>query len=119
MKYLLDTDICIYLIKKQPPSLLDKLRACQVGDVGISVVTVSELRYGASKSQRGQKSHEALDLFLAPLEIIAFDEVAAAMYGEFRASLEQTGRPIGPLDTLIAAHAMSLFLAGPMRSISS
>ena len=111
MKYLLDTDICIYLIKKQPLSVLNKLRACQVGDVAISAVTVAELRYGASKSQRAQKNHEALDLFLAPLETLAFDESAAATYGEIRAKLEIAGRPIGPLDTLIAAHAMSLRVA--------
>ena len=111
MRYFLDTDISIYLIKKQPPSVLDKLRACQAGDVGISAVIVVELRYGASKSQRVQKNHEALDLFLAPLEILAFDESTAATYGEIRAKLEQAGRPIGPLDTPIAAHAMSLHVA--------
>jgi tRNA(fMet)-specific endonuclease VapC len=108
MKFLLDTDTCIYLIKKKPPSVIEKLHAYQVGDIGISVVTVAELRYGAAKSQRIQQNHEALDLFLAPFEIVTFDENAAATYGEIRAQLEKTGQPIGPLDLLIAAHAKSL-----------
>ena len=108
MKFLLDTDICIYLIKKKPPSAIEKLHAYQVGDIGISVVTVAELRYGAAKSQRIQQNHEALDLFLAPFEIVVFDENAAATYGEIRAQLEKAGEPIGPLDLLIAAQAKSL-----------
>lgn len=108
MKYLVDTDICIYLIKQQAPSVLDKLRACQAGEVGISAVSVAELRYGASKSQRGQANHEALDQFLAPFEIAAFDDAAALSHGAIRAQLERAGQPIGPLDMLIAAQAISL-----------
>ena len=88
MKYLLDTDVCIYLINKRPSSVLEKLHACRAGDVGVSAVTVAELRYGASKSQRFRQNHEALDLFLAPLEMAAFDEGAAIAYGEIRAQLE-------------------------------
>ncbi|HLQ27083.1 MAG TPA: type II toxin-antitoxin system VapC family toxin [Acidiferrobacterales bacterium] len=105
---MLDTDTCIYLIKKKPPSVIEKLRACQAGDVGISAVTVAELRYGASKSQRIQQNHEALDLFLAPFEVVTFDETAAAAYGGIRAQLEKAGQPIGPLDMLIAAHAKGM-----------
>ncbi len=108
MRFLLDTDTCIYLIKKKPPSVIEKLRACQAGDVGISAVTVAELRYGASKSQRIQQNHEALDLFLAPFEVVTFDETAAAAYGGIRAQLEKAGQPIGPLDMLIAAHAKGM-----------
>ena len=108
MKYLLDTDVCIYLINKRPSSVLEKLRACRAGDVGLSAVTVAELRYGASKSQRSRQNHEALDLFLAPLEMAAFDEGAAIAYGEIRAQLEKAGDPIGPLDMLIAGQAKSL-----------
>jgi len=111
MRFLLDTDTCIYLIKKKPPSVIEKLRACQAGDVGISAVTVAELRYGASKSQRVQQNHEALDLFLAPFEVVKFDETAAAAYGEIRAQLEKAGQPIGPLDMLIAAHAKGMNVA--------
>jgi tRNA(fMet)-specific endonuclease VapC len=108
MKYLLDTDVCIYLINKRPSSLLEKLRTCRAGDVGVSAVTVAELRYGASKSQRSGQNHEALDLFLAPLEMAVFDEGAAIAYGEIRAQLEKAGDPIGPLDMLIAGQARSL-----------
>ena len=108
MKYLLDTDVCIYLINKRPSSVLEKLHACQAGDVGVSAVTVAELRYGASKSQRSGQNHEALDLFLAPFEMMAFDESAAIAYGEIRAQLEKAGDPIGPLDMLIAGQAKSL-----------
>ena len=108
MKYLLDTDVCIYLINKRPSSVLEKLHACRAGDVGVSAVTVAELRYGASKSQRSGQNHEALDLFLAPLEMMAFDESAAIVYGEIRAQLEKAGAPIGPLDMLIAGQAKSL-----------
>ena len=108
MKYLLDTDVCIYLINKRPSSVLEKLHACRAGDVGVSAVTVAELRYGASKSQRFRQNHEALDLFLAPFEMMAFDESAAIAYGEIRAQLEKAGDPIGPLDMLIAGQAKSL-----------
>ena len=108
MKYLLDTDVCIYLINKRSSSVLEKLHACRAGDVGVTTVTVAELRYGASKSQRSRQNHEALDLFLAPLEMMAFDESAAVAYGEIRAQLEKAGDPIGPLDMLIAGQAKSL-----------
>ena len=108
MKYLLDTDVCIYLINKRSSSVLEKLHACRVGDVGVSAITVSELRYGASKSQRPGQNHEALDLFLAPFEMMAFDESAATAYGEIRAQLEKAGDPIGPLDMLIAGQAKTL-----------
>ena len=108
MKDLLDRDVCIYLINKRPSSVLEKLHTCRAGDVGVSAVTVAELRYGASKSQRSRQNHEALDLFLAPLEMMAFDESAAIAYGEIRAQLEKAGDPIGPLDMLIAGQAKSL-----------
>ena len=108
MKDLLDRDACIYLINKRPSSVIEKLHVCRAGDVGVSAVTVAELRYGASKSQRSRQNHEALDLFLAPLEMMAFDESAAIAYGEIRAQLEKAGDPIGPLDMLIAGQAKSL-----------
>jgi tRNA(fMet)-specific endonuclease VapC len=108
MKYMLDTDVCIYLIKKQPSSLLEKLHTYRMGDIGISATTVAELRFGASKSQRRKQNHEALNLFFAPFELAAFGDHDAAAYGEIRAHLEKTGNPTGPLDVLIAGHAMSL-----------
>ncbi|HEX9627029.1 MAG TPA: type II toxin-antitoxin system VapC family toxin [Acidiferrobacterales bacterium] len=108
MKFLLDTDICIYLIRRKPRTVLDRLRRCKAGDVGISAISVAELRYGAAKSRQVQGNQAAVDLFLAPLEIAAFDDRAAEAYGEIRAQLEAKGTPIGPLDLLIAAHAKGL-----------
>lgn len=108
MKMMLDTNICIYIIKRQPSSVLDRLVALPSEDLGLSVVTVCELRFGASKSSRAKQNHAALDKFLSPFEIALFDEPASKAYGEIRSSLEKKERPIGPLDTLIAAHAVSL-----------
>lgn len=108
MKYLLDTDICIYLIKRRPESVVRHLAAQQVGDVGVSAVTVAELRYGVARSAQTERNARALELFLAPLVIADFDAGAATAYGAVRAALERAGAPIGALDTLIAAHALSL-----------
>lgn len=108
MKVMLDTDICIYIIKQQPSTVLDRLVTMPSEDVGISVVTVCELRYGASKSARPERNHAALNGFLSPFEIALFDEPATRAYGEIRSVLEKKGRPIGPMDLLIAAHAVSM-----------
>ncbi|MEO0870099.1 MAG: type II toxin-antitoxin system VapC family toxin [Cyanobacteria bacterium J06642_11] len=108
MKYLLDTNICIYIIKRRPPSVLNRFRTCQLGDIGISTITVAELTHGTQKSQQPQKNQAALDQFLLPLEIVDFDFAAAQTYGTIRADLEKKGIPIGPLDFLIAAQALSL-----------
>jgi tRNA(fMet)-specific endonuclease VapC len=108
MKWMLDTDTCIALIKRQPAPLIKRLQAKAVGDVGISSITLSELRFGVAKSQRHQQNRDALYQFLLPLDIAHFDELAADAYGPVRADLEREGVPIGPLDTLIAAHALSL-----------
>ena len=108
MRYLLDTNICIYLIKKKPQRAIEKFNTCTVGEVGISSITVAELQYGVQKSQYPTENQRALMQFLAPLIITDFDEKAAVAYGRVRATLEAQGRPIGSLDTLIAAHAISL-----------
>jgi tRNA(fMet)-specific endonuclease VapC len=108
MKYLLDTNICVFIIRKKSQLALQRLRQHSVGDVGISAVTLAELRYGADKSQKPAANHAALDGFLASLEIVDFGGRAATHYGKVRADLETRGIPIGPLDTLIAAHALSL-----------
>lgn len=105
---MLDTNICIYVIKQQPSAALDRLVALPPKDVGLSVITVCELRFGASKSARPKTNHTALDKFLSPFEIALFDEPATKVYGNIRSTLEKKGRPIGPLDLLIAAHAVSL-----------
>jgi tRNA(fMet)-specific endonuclease VapC len=108
MDYLLDTNICIYIIKKKPVSVLDKFRGLPLGSVAISTITLAELEYGVRKSTYPDKNSEALNQFLVPLDILAFDYNATITYGNVRADLEKKGIPIGPLDTLIAAHALSL-----------
>lgn len=107
MIYLLDTNICIYLIKRRPPQALAHFRRCAVGDIGLSTVTLAELQYGVAKSQFPAQNQQALDAFTLPLEVVAFDAAAAAAYGPVRAALERQGTPIGALDLLIAAHALS------------
>jgi tRNA(fMet)-specific endonuclease VapC len=108
MKYLLDTNICIQIIRQKPGRLLSRLTALPVGDVGLSTITVAELQVGVRKSRDPGRNAEALALFLLPLEIAAFDYAAAEAYGHIRAALESAGTQIGPLDTLIAGHAVSL-----------
>lgn len=108
MKYLLDTNICIYLIKQRPAHILNRFRAEKPGDIGISVITVAELQYGVSKSQRLQQNQESLDQFLIPLVVIDFDDAAAHIAGHIKASLEKQGAPIGVYDLLIGAHALAL-----------
>jgi tRNA(fMet)-specific endonuclease VapC len=108
MKFLLDTNICIYIIKQKPLEVLHKFNTYQVGDIGISSITVAELEFGVQKTQYSAKNQQALAQFLLPLEIVNFDHAAATIYGDIRARLEKQGTPIGSLDTLIAAHALSL-----------
>ncbi len=108
MKLLLDTNICIYIIKQQPVSVLKRFLEYQIGDIGISSITLSELRYGVAKSTHREKNAKALDEFIIPLEVVSYDESAARVYGDIRASLEKAGTLIGAMDMLIAAHAVSL-----------
>ena len=110
MKFMLDTNICIYIIKKKPQKVLEHFRRCLAGDIGISSITLAELQYGVAKSQHVQENQEALKEFVLPLEIAQFDEEAARAYGTVRAGLEKSGKPIGAMDTLIGAHALSLGL---------
>lgn len=111
MKLMLDTNICIYIIKQQPASVLQHFLEYQVGDIGISSITLSELRYGVAKSKHRDKNTKALDEFIIPLDIASFDEEAALAYGDIRSDLEKAGTPIGAMDMLIAAHAKSLGVA--------
>ena len=107
MNYLIDTDICIYIMNKRPARVIEKVKTSEIGEIGISTITVSELRYGAAKSVHKEKNQRRLDEFLTPFEILDFDKPAARAYGEIRFQLEKAGLPIGPLDLLIAAHAAS------------
>ena len=110
MKYMLDTNMCIYIIKKHPENVLKKFKTFNVGDIYISSITLAELMYGVHKSHHQQKNKTALAEFTSPLEIMPFDGDAAKHYGEIRAYLEKNGTPIGSLDMMIAAHAQCLNL---------
>jgi tRNA(fMet)-specific endonuclease VapC len=110
MEYLLDTNICIYIIKKKPVNVFEKFKTLEIGSIGISSITLAELRYWIMKSSDIEKNSEALERFITPLDIIDFDTNAAIEYGKIRADLEKKGTPIGPLDMLIASHAKSLDL---------
>lgn len=111
MKYLLDTNICIYLINEKPKPLLRKFAQYPIDEFGISSITHAELQYGIAKSVHKEKNQKALDEFLLPLTILPFHgEKVTACYGKIRALLESKGKTIGPFDMLIAAHARSLDL---------
>jgi len=107
---MLDTNICIYIIKNRPLSVKERLKEFEIGEICISSITVSELMYGAYKSQFVEKNLKALEAFLMPFEIVDYDFNASVEYGKIRASLEKKGKTIGNMDMQIAAHALSLGL---------
>jgi tRNA(fMet)-specific endonuclease VapC len=108
MKYLLDTNICIALIRQKPAALIHRLTSLQPGDAGISSITLAELFHGVEKSARPGQNMSALEQFLLPLDLADFDQDAALAYGKIRTDLERTGQLIVSMDILIAAHALSL-----------
>ena len=110
MKYMLDTNMCIYIIKKHPVHVLNTIKRLNISDICISSVTLAELEYGVQKSERKAQNSLALAEFLSPVEIMAFDEKAAIEFGKIRAALERKGKLIGEYDLMIAAHALSLGL---------
>jgi len=108
MRYLLDTNICIYIIKRKPPAVLKKFKTFQISDLGLSSITLAELEFGVYNSTYPEQNQEALNQFLSPLEVVPFDDRAAIEYGRIRASLQKRGLTIGAMDLLIAAQAKSL-----------
>ena len=106
MKYLLDTDTCIYALK-QDHSVIESLLACDREDVAVSVISEAELRTGAAKSSSPIKTLSLIENFLRPLTLLDFTSGDAVVYASVRAKLERSGTPIGPLDTLIAAQAIA------------
>lgn len=110
MQFLLDTNICIYIIKCKPQQVIKRFQSLNLSDVGISSITVAELEYGAYKSQRLEQNRAALNQFLLPLEIVPLDERSTQIYGELRATLERQGTVIGGIDLLIASQAIALNL---------
>jgi len=107
MKYMLDTNICIYMIKYKPDGMLAKLRSAIKDGVCISVVTLAELEHGITMSAHPEKNSDALVQFLTVIEVLPFDAKAASAYGAVRAGLQRNGTLIGQMDLLIAAHALA------------
>jgi len=107
MRYLLDTNICIYLIKQRPKEVFERFAQVSPKDVAISVITLFELQYGVEKSRYKEQSEKALAKFLLPLNIINLDRPSAVEAASIRAQLEQEGIPIGAYDLLIAGLARS------------
>ena len=103
---LLDTNICIYIINAKSTDVLERFRQYRMGEVGLCSVVAAELAFGVAKSG-SLRNRQALEMFLAPLTILPFDQQASWVYGDLRADLQKRGTLIGSLDTLIAAHALS------------
>ena len=104
---LLDTNICIFLMKNKYPAVTQKLLNSNPGDIAVSSVTLFELEYGAARSQWPEKNRNNVRLFLAPFTIIPFDSNDAIAAGEIRQLLEKAGTPIGPYDIQIAAQGLA------------
>jgi tRNA(fMet)-specific endonuclease VapC len=107
MTYLLDTDMCIYILNRKPIPVLGKMQTKKPEQIAISAITHAELEYGIARSKSPERNRIALMEFLLPFFLLDFDQTAAVHYGMIRASLESRGRPIGPLDLLLAAQARS------------
>ena len=107
MKYLLDTNICIYIIKKKPEEVIKRFLKMKPDSIGISSITVSELYYGVAKSSKPNENTIALEQFILPLTVLNFSKEDSIAYGRLRAKLEQKGKLIGAMDMLIAAQALS------------
>jgi tRNA(fMet)-specific endonuclease VapC len=108
IRYMLDTNICIRIIKDRPDPLCRKLSRLAVGDVAISSIVSAELWYGVASSEKKRQNEAALKDFLDYVEVIGWPSEAGPVYGRIRAELRKRGRPIGAMDLLIAAHAVHL-----------
>ena len=107
MTYMLDTNICIYIMKNKPEKVLQRFKEELNNGISISSITLAELEYGMKHSSNPAQNEQALLRFLVPLSVLPFGAGAASEYGTIRAFLQNKGTPIGPLDMLIAAHAKS------------
>ena len=117
MKVILDTNTCLYALKLQG-RVVERLREHSPDDVGVTIVTVAELWFGARKSARPQATRREIDAFLAPLEVVPFDRAGAEAYAEIRFELERSGRPIGERDLLIASIARARELTVVTHNLS-
>jgi len=104
-RYLLDTNICIYIQRQKPVEVLARFQKLKPGDAAISVITWGELLYGAEKSRQCKKALQLLEEFKTLIPVLPMPENTGKTYGVIRASLESKGRPIGNNDLWIAAHA--------------
>ena len=104
--FLIDTNICIYIIKENPKSVVEKVKTFKPFQIKISSVTVAELEYGVAKSQNINKNKKVLLKFLSSFELLPFDDQDAEYYGRIRAYLEKCCKVIGPYDMQIAAQAL-------------
>ena len=107
-RFMLDTSMCVELLRDRAPRALARMRSLEVDEVAISSITLAELQYGVAKSVNPAKHAVLLVEFCAPLDILSFDAPAAETYGRVRTTIERDGTPIGPLDTLIASHALAV-----------
>jgi tRNA(fMet)-specific endonuclease VapC len=105
--YLLDTNICIYIIKKKPPEVLNKFKKFKIGDLKISSITMAELYFGAHNSEYVEKNLKTVENFLLPFDIINFDDKASIKYGIIKSYLKKQGNIIGELDMQIASIALA------------
>lgn len=117
MRFLLDTNACIAVINRSSPSVIRRLLAERPEDVVTSVICAAELRFGAERSARRQQALEVLETFLAAVRPVPFDVPCLELCGRVRSKLVAKGKPVGPLDTLIAAHALSLDLTLVTRNV--
>ena len=108
LQYLLDTNICIYIAKQKPLSVLQRFEKIEVGEVAMSAITYGELLYGAEKSQHPKKAREALNELYTLIPPLPLTINTSEYYAKIRATLEKQGKPIGNNDLWIAAHAMAL-----------
>jgi tRNA(fMet)-specific endonuclease VapC len=110
MRFMLDTSICIELLRGAAGRVASRMQRHDIDEIAISSIALAELQYGVARSARPAHHETLLIEFCAPLAILPFDDQAALMYGRVRADLQRAGTQIGPLDTLIAAHAQALDL---------
>jgi tRNA(fMet)-specific endonuclease VapC len=108
IRYLLDTSVCVELLRGRLPHVRARARLVPIDEIAVSTISLAELLYGAAKSSNPARHETILAEFLAPIAILLFDMDAAKAYARVRADLTKVGQPIGPLDMLIAAHALSV-----------
>ena len=123
MKYLLDTNICIYIIKQKPIKVLNKFKKYQISNICISSITLSEFEYGIEKSTNPNQNRIALNEFLTPIGILSFDNKAAMFYGQIRAELEKIGKiamfGMHPVARVVASFVMGVTNKEDMRFFKS